>query len=91
MPDVVCAHADHTIPLPGRNCSQEERDEFERYDHVHGVRSAMVAALRENFADMDLTFSVGGQISFDVFPKVGCLVLSRVTCALGCAVVVGLY
>lgn len=52
----------------GRNCSQEERDAFERYDHEHGVRKAMVAALRQEFADFGLNFSVGGQISFDVFP-----------------------
>jgi phosphomannomutase len=55
----------------GRNCSQEERDEFEKYDETAGVRKAMVAALREKFADFGLTFSIGGQISFDVFPKVG--------------------
>lgn len=28
----------------------------------------MVAVLREKFADFGLTFSIGGQISFDVFP-----------------------
>ena len=30
----------------------------------------MVAKLREEFADLNLTYSIGGQISFDVFPKV---------------------
>ncbi|KAJ0259154.1 Phosphomannomutase [Hirschfeldia incana] len=53
----------------GRNCSQEERDEFERYDKVQNIRSKMVAELRERFAHLNLTFSIGGQISFDVFPK----------------------
>ncbi len=52
----------------GRNCSQSERDEFERYDKIHGVRAAMVAALRAEFPDIGFTYSVGGQISFDVFP-----------------------
>ncbi|CAG9465730.1 unnamed protein product [Pedinophyceae sp. YPF-701] len=52
----------------GRNCSQEERDEFERYDKEAGVRKTMVAKLREEFKDLNLTFSIGGQISFDVFP-----------------------
>jgi phosphomannomutase len=52
----------------GRNCSREERDEFEQYDHKTGVRKAFVEKLRAEFGD-DLTFSVGGQISFDVFPK----------------------
>ncbi|KAG5402540.1 hypothetical protein IGI04_017147 [Brassica rapa subsp. trilocularis] len=53
----------------GRNCSQEERDDFERYDKVHNIRPKMVAELRERFAHLNLTFSIGGQISFDVFPK----------------------
>lgn len=53
----------------GRNCSQEERDDFERFDKEAGVRKAMVARLREEFADLGLTYSIGGQISFDVFPK----------------------
>ncbi len=34
----------------------------------HGVRAAMVSALKEKFADLNFTYSVGGQISFDVFP-----------------------
>ncbi|XP_058082974.1 phosphomannomutase isoform X2 [Magnolia sinica] len=53
----------------GRNCSQEERDEFENYDKVHNVRTKMVSVLREKFAHLNLTFSIGGQISFDVFPQ----------------------
>ncbi len=52
----------------GRNCSQEERDEFEKYDAGAGVRKAFVAALREKFGELNLTYSIGGQISFDVFP-----------------------
>ncbi|KAI5312253.1 hypothetical protein L3X38_041426 [Prunus dulcis] len=52
----------------GRNCSQEERDEFERYDKVQNTRPKMVSVLREKFAHLNLTFSIGGQISFDVFP-----------------------
>lgn len=53
----------------GRNCSQEERDEFERYDKVHNIRPKLVSVLREKFAHLNLTFSIGGQISFDVFPQ----------------------
>ena len=33
-------------------------------------RKAFVTKLKEEFADLDLTYSIGGQISFDVFPKV---------------------
>ncbi|XP_024992589.1 phosphomannomutase [Cynara cardunculus var. scolymus] len=53
----------------GRNCSQEERDEFEKYDKVHNIRAKMVEVLREKFAHLNLTFSIGGQISFDAFPQ----------------------
>ncbi|CAH2041024.1 unnamed protein product [Thlaspi arvense] len=53
----------------GRNCSQEERDEFEKYDKVHNIRPKMVSVLREKFAHLNLTISIGGQISFDVFPQ----------------------
>ncbi|KAH7848917.1 hypothetical protein Vadar_010226 [Vaccinium darrowii] len=53
----------------GRNCSQEERDEFEKYDKVQNIRPKMVSVLREKFAHFNLTFSIGGQISFDVFPQ----------------------
>ena len=66
-------------------CSIQERNDFEKYDLVsafstlvgshptsrqeHGIRRKFVRILRERFADYDLTFSIGGQISFDIFPK----------------------
>ena len=53
----------------GRNCSREERNDFEQYDLEHGIRKAMVEAMSREFADLDLTYSIGGQISFDCFPK----------------------
>jgi hypothetical protein len=33
---------------------------------VHNIRPKMVSVLREKFAHLELTFSIGGQISFDV-------------------------
>jgi phosphomannomutase len=53
----------------GRSCSREERNAFNEYDKKHGVRKAFVAALEDEFSDLGLSFSIGGQISFDVFPK----------------------
>ncbi|KAI0077722.1 eukaryotic phosphomannomutase [Panus rudis PR-1116 ss-1] len=53
----------------GRNATTAERHEFEAYDKTAGVRKAFVEVLREKFADYGLTFSIGGQISFDVFPN----------------------
>ncbi|CAM0139533.1 Phosphomannomutase 1 [Umbelopsis sp. WA50703] len=52
----------------GRNCSQEERIEFNKMDEERGFRTKFVQDLRANFSHLDLTFSIGGQISFDVFP-----------------------
>ncbi|KAJ2963144.1 hypothetical protein NQZ79_g1892 [Umbelopsis isabellina] len=52
----------------GRNCSQEERIEFNKLDETKGYRTKFVQDLRANFSHLDLTFSIGGQISFDVFP-----------------------
>lgn len=52
----------------GRNASTAERDAFEAFDKQSGVRAAMVAALKQAFPDLGLTYSIGGQISFDVFP-----------------------
>ncbi|EAL88512.1 phosphomannomutase (Sec53), putative [Aspergillus fumigatus A1163] len=49
----------------GRNASVEERNE---YDKEHHIRTDMVNALKKEFPDYGLTYSIGGQISFDVFP-----------------------
>uniref|UniRef100_A0A060T5L4 Phosphomannomutase n=1 Tax=Blastobotrys adeninivorans TaxID=409370 RepID=A0A060T5L4_BLAAD len=52
----------------GRNASVAERHEFEAYDKEHNIRPKMVEALKKEFPDYGLTYSIGGQISFDVFP-----------------------
>lgn len=53
----------------GRQCSRDERNEFNKYDNEHLVRAKMIAVLEEEFADLDFKYSIGGQISFDVFPR----------------------
>ncbi|KAE8444990.1 Phosphomannomutase 1 [Mollisiaceae sp. DMI_Dod_QoI] len=52
----------------GRNASYEERLEYQKYDIEHKIRETFVGILREKFADLGLTYSIGGQLSFDVFP-----------------------
>lgn len=52
----------------GRNCSREERNDFEKFDLANNIRKDMVAKMKTEFADLNLTYSIGGQISFDVFP-----------------------
>lgn len=53
----------------GRNCSRQERNEFEQYDLKHGIRKTMVEKMKVEFADLNMTYSIGGQISFDCFPN----------------------
>ncbi|KAJ3642838.1 hypothetical protein Zmor_025590 [Zophobas morio] len=52
----------------GRSCSQEERDSFEKYDKEFQVRQTMIDVLKKKFPDIGLSYAIGGQISFDVFP-----------------------
>ena len=53
----------------GRSCSQDEREEFFDYDNENNIRKNMVKYLSEELKDLNLSFSIGGQISIDVFPK----------------------
>ena len=53
----------------GRNCSQEERLEFAKLDEKMKIRHTLIADLKKNFSHLDLQYSIGGQISIDVFPK----------------------
>eukprot|EP00108_Taenia_solium_P010445 TsM_000967100 transcript=TsM_000967100 gene=TsM_000967100 len=52
----------------GRSCSQAEREAFYAYDKEHKIRETLVKVLRNEFADCGLEFSIGGQISIDIFP-----------------------
>jgi phosphomannomutase len=52
----------------GRNCSRAERNDYEKFDLEHNIRKNMVAAMKKEFSDLEMTYSIGGQISFDVFP-----------------------
>ncbi|CAB0016047.1 unnamed protein product [Nesidiocoris tenuis] len=53
----------------GRSCSQKERKEFAKFDEEHHIRRKFVEALKERFSDTPLTFSIGGEISIDAYPK----------------------
>lgn len=52
----------------GRQCSHAERLAFNEYDNEHNVRAKFIEALEKEFHDIDFKYSIGGQISFDVFP-----------------------
>lgn len=43
----------------GRNCSVEERNRFEEYDKEHHVREKFIQAIKKEFPDLPLTYSIG--------------------------------
>jgi len=53
----------------GRDCNFDERDQFEKYDAKHNVRKDFVDCIYKKFDGDNLMCSIGGQISFDLFPK----------------------
>lgn len=53
----------------GRNATKQERDDYQKYDLEHHIRETMVKKLQEAFPGSGLKYSIGGQISFDVFPE----------------------
>lgn len=52
----------------GRNASTQERIDFEKWDKQSGCRAKFIEVLKKEFAHLSFTYSIGGQISFDVFP-----------------------
>jgi phosphomannomutase len=53
----------------GRSCSQEERKQFCEMDKNQGIRKKIVTYLNKKLSHLDLSYSIGGEISIDVFPK----------------------
>lgn len=63
----------------GRSCSQEEREQFYEFDKLHKIRENVISQIQtlwndyienlENKQNLKLTFSIGGQISIDIFPN----------------------
>ncbi|CAH0387947.1 unnamed protein product [Bemisia tabaci] len=56
------------ISPAGRSVTQAQRDAYEEYDKEHKIREKFIQAIKESLPDLGLTYSIGGQISFDVFP-----------------------
>ena len=53
--------------IVGRDCTQEQRDEYFKYDNEKGERKIIANAIKEKFPDLDAV--IGGQISIDIYPK----------------------
>ena len=48
----------------GRNCSFQERNDYQKYDMQHQIRAKFVKDLEEEFGDFGLTY-VGLLVSID--------------------------
>ena len=51
----------------GRNCTQEQREEYYEWDKEKGERRKISIFLKNKFKDLDAV--IGGQISIDIYPK----------------------
>ena len=53
--------------IVGRNCTQEQREEYHKWDKENREREIISNAIKEKFPDLDAV--LGGQISIDIYPK----------------------
>ncbi|EHY64566.1 phosphomannomutase [Nematocida ausubeli] len=60
-------HSMVNISPVGRSCTREERKAFKELDSVNKTREKIVKALKAEFDE--LSFSIGGEISIDIFPN----------------------
>ena len=51
----------------GRNCTQEQREEYYKWDKEKGERRKISTFLKHKFKELDAV--IGGQISIDIYPK----------------------
>ena len=49
----------------GRDCNEEERNDFEKYDNIHKLREKFAEEV-ENLFPGEIRVMIGGQISMDV-------------------------
>ena len=50
----------------GRNCTQDQREDYTKWDKKSGERTKVINKLREEFDGWGLSFRLGGQISIDI-------------------------
>ena len=53
----------------GRNCSQDQREDYVKWDKKSNERKKIVERLKEEFEGWGLGFNLGGQISIDITRK----------------------
>ena len=53
--------------IVGRDCTQYEREQYYKWDNLHGEREKFAKEFRTKFPDIDLV--IGGEISMDIHPS----------------------
>ena len=53
--------------IVGRDCTQEQREEYYKWDNYNGERSDISRAIGFRWTNLDAV--IGGQISIDIYPK----------------------
>ena len=53
--------------IVGRNCTQEQREEYYKWDKEKSERKKISIFLKHKFPELDAV--IGGQISIDIYPK----------------------
>ena len=53
--------------IVGRDCSQEQREDYFKYDTKKGERKRITEVIKRQFPKLDAV--IGGQISIDIYPK----------------------
>jgi phosphomannomutase len=53
--------------IVGRDCTQEQREDFFKWDEEKSERKKISTFLKHKFKDLDAV--IGGQISIDIYPK----------------------
>lgn len=66
---IDCRNGLLSISPLGRCCSLSERMKFIEYEEVAKTREAFIENIKNNFKEFDIDCTIGGKISFEVFPK----------------------
>lgn len=53
----------------GRSCTVQQRNDFGKLDQEQHIREKMITVLKDKFSHFNLEMVIGGQTSFDVYPK----------------------
>lgn len=65
---INCRNGLISVAPIGRDCSLQERMSFIEYEEIHKTREKFIETLKNNFKEFDIDCTIGGKISFEIFP-----------------------